>query len=128
MKLHNLIEARNTLANHANERVSVKLAYWIMKFLKKSEQEETFYYDKYRELLNEFAKRDENGEIMRRPDAPDQILLIPERIEEYRSKVAELENTEVDVPDVRLTLGLLGELKLSAQEVYSLDELIVEEE
>ncbi len=127
MKLHNLIEARNTLANHANERVSVKLAYWIMKFLKKSEQEETFYYDKYRELLNEYAKRDENGEIMRKPDDPNQILLIPERVDEYRNKFTELENTEVDVPNMHFALDDLSELKLSAQEVYSLDELIVEE-
>ena len=124
MKLINLINARKVLATYKDERMSTALAYKMMKIIKASDNDEAFYNDKFRELIGEYGLKDEQGNIVANGT---QISLAPATAAECKKKIQELENTEVESPNVRLGIGELSELRMSMADVAALEEIIEEE-
>lgn len=114
MKLIKLLEARNILMAKANESVPVALAYKVMKLIKASDEEFGFYNEKLRELLESCQERDENGN----PKYTEQgVQIKKDCIEEFRAKINELDNTEVETPHIIFTIEELAPLTFSAREM-----------
>jgi len=124
MKLSQLIKIRKTLETHAQESIPTALAYKIMKFIKASSEEGAFYNEKFREIIEKYADKDENGKpIINGSNIKIQTELIPECEKELR----ELEDTEVELPKIKFTVVELSPLKFSVAEMFILDEVIEEQ-
>jgi len=124
MKLINQINARKVLATYKDERMSTALAYKMMKIIKASDNDEAFYNEKFRELIEQYGLKDEHGNLVANGA---QISLVPETAAECKKKIQELENTEVEAPPVRLILCELSELRMSMADLAALEEIIEEE-
>lgn len=125
MKLKNLIQARKTLSSYSEEKVSAKLAYKIMKFIKATSEEVAFYDEKIKEVIMKYAERDENNEV--KADG-NNIKLLKGTGEDCQKEVNEIAEIEVEKPQIGFYLRELDELKLSAAEMFVLDEFITIEE
>ena len=123
MEIIKIIQAKDVFAPHFQEKLSPSLSYKIYKLCKFAEQEETFYSQKKRELIEEYAQRNEKGEIVQNNGM---ISLIPDRIAEARSAFAQLDAIDVETPNVRFTLDELSEIKLSVADIVALDGFIEE--
>ncbi len=122
MELTKLLQIRNVLLEHINDKVSASLAYRIMKYLKSTDQEEDFYLKRTQEIANEFGEKDADGKPVRNTDGG--ITIQHDKIEECKKLISELNKTNVDVPATKFALAELSELKLSVKEMYILDDLI----
>ena len=122
MELTKLLQIRNVLLAHINDKVSASLAYRIMKYLKSTDQEEDFYLKRTQELADEFGEKDADGKPVRNTDGG--INIQHDKIEECKNLISELNKTNVDVPATKFALAELSELKLSVKEMYILDDLI----
>ena len=123
MKLIRIINAKKIFAPHFQEKLSPSLSYKIYKFCKCAEQEEEFYNQKLREIVAEYAERDENGDFI---NINGQIKLIEATAAEAKQRVADLEAIDVEAPNIKFTLDELSEIKLSVMDIAAIDGFIEE--
>lgn len=119
MELIKVVNARKVLDSFADrEEICAHLAYWMTKFVVKTESEQTFYYNEMNKLFEKHAEKNE-----------DETLFIPnERIAEFNQAVEALNQTNVEDPGIRFNLSELAtELRLSMKQMYPLLDFIDEE-
>ena len=88
--------------------IPLKGAYKINKIKKNVIKEAEFYSDKFQEIVDKYAKKDENGNPEFSEDG-NQILIQDGKIEECNDALEELQNLEVEVENYDLTIDDLGE-------------------
>lgn len=123
MKLKNLLNARKIIIQYKDEKLSPTLAYKFVKFMKASDSEEAFYNDKLKQLIEEYALKDENGQIATQDG---NIRLIPAKIQDFNNAANELQETEVEAPNVQFKISELEQIKLSVTDLYALDDFVEE--
>jgi len=123
MKIKNLIQARRVIASKAEEPVSVKLAYKMMKFIKASSDEGAFYNEKIRGVIEKYGEKDADGNLVIQDNG---VKVRDEYIAECQTEISAIEETDVEC-NVKFTLTELEELKLSMNEIFALDTIITEE-
>lgn len=124
MNIITLINAADILNQFANTKVSSKLAYKIMKFCKGVANEEEFYNSKINEIINTYAEKDEDGQVIVNDDGV--VRIMQDKIAEANAAMMELNMLEVDMPNVRFTLDELDGFELSATDMFVLDAFIEE--
>lgn len=126
MKLIDLIRARNVFLTHANDKVLfAKVAYKMVKFVKASKDEDAFYNAKIKELIDIYAERDSAGACV--ADSRGNIKIDPQKLQECRDAINELEQTDVEAPKITFTTDELAGLRLSMTDMFALDAFITEE-
>lgn len=124
MNIITLINTARIFNQFAQTKISSKLAYKIMKFCKSVAVEEEFYNTKRSEIIDMYAVKDENGQVVVSDDG--MIKIVPGKISEANVAMQELNGIEVEAPSVRFTLDELEGLELSVADMFALDAFIEE--
>lgn len=124
MNILTLINATKVFGQITQEKISPKLAYKILKLCKGASEEEQFYDKKRSEIIQEYAIKDENGQVKISDDG--MITIIPDKIPEVEKALRELNELEVEAPNIKFTLDELEELKLSVSDMFALEAFIEE--
>ena len=124
MKLEQVMTLRGIFAARAKEVYSVQLALKILKFKKVTAAEAEFYAERQKHILSACARTDDDGKFNFAESGG--ILLRPERAEEYRKQMAELDETETEA-EITFTAPDLEELKLTLEELEAAAEFIEQE-
>ena len=106
--MEQLIDFRNNGDFFATANVPLKGAYKINKIKKAVEKESEFYSEKFQEIIDSFAQKDENGNLKFSEDG-SQILIQDGKIDECNQALEDLQNLEVEVENFNLTIDDLGE-------------------
>ena len=61
MQLIKIINARGVIAQYAGEKIAAQTAYKLFNFLKSTDKDEIFYNEKRKEIIDRYAKKDEEG-------------------------------------------------------------------
>lgn len=98
----------------------LKGAYKINKIRKALEKEGEFYTNKFQEIVDTYAKKDDDGNLIFNEDG-SQIIIQEDKISECNEALAELQQLEVDIDTYNLTLEDLGtDLECTPDELESL--------
>ena len=124
MKIYNLIQIKDVFSPHYSEKLSVALSYKIYKLCNAIEQEEKFFNQKRQEIIDEFAQRDENGQIV--VNDKGFVQFDADKAEEAHKMLNDLSSVDVDVPNVKFKIDELSEIKLSVMDMAVLEPLIEE--
>lgn len=119
MKLITLVNAHNVLDDFAEqEGIGAHLAYWMTKFVVKTQADSDFYQANVRKQFEKYGVSDADGK-----------LVVPlDKLSDFNKAIENLQNTEVEDPGVRFSLTELSrELKLSMKQMYPLLDFIDEE-
>lgn len=106
-----------------NKNLPFALAYKFNKLANKANEEINFYRENMQKIIEEYAERDENGEMIF-TDA-ENVKLRPDSTEECNKKINELSNIEVDI-NIKFTPEELSSLELSINDLQTLMPLIEE--
>lgn len=126
MKLKKLVQVKGVFTPLIQTKLTPKLSYKILKFIRAIEFEERFFNEKLREIIDEYGKKGEDGKFLF--DKDDNILIKEEKVEDCNKAIAELDELEVTPPAVRFTLDELENLSLSVVDMAIIEEFIVQEE
>lgn len=126
MKLKKLVQVKGVIIPLIRTKLTPKLSYKILKFIRAIEFEERFFNEKLREIIDEYGKKGEDGKFLF--DKDDNILIKEEKVEDCNKAIAELDELEVTPPAVRFTLDELENLSLSVVDMAIIEEFIVQEE
>ena len=111
--------------NIKNTKLPLKTAYKLNKLFIQINEELSFYQQKFTEIINEFGKRNENGELMYSSDKTS-VEIIDGRLLECQQKIEELQNLEVNIEGIEFTTNELESLNLTISEMGCLMPFIKE--
>ena len=92
----------------SNTTLPLKGAYKLNKIKKAVEKEGEFYTEKFQEIVEQYAKHDENGQLVFSEDG-NQIMIKDGMVDECNKALDDLQNLEVQIENYGLTLDDLGE-------------------
>lgn len=115
-----IIAFRNNGEFFAGASLPLKGAYKINKIKKAVEKEGEFYTEKFQEIVDTYAKKDDDGNLVYSEDG-SQIMIKDGMVEECNKALADLQELEVEVENYNLTLDDLGEnLECTPEELEAL--------
>ena len=117
----NLPILANIFQRISNAKFNIDTQYKLLK-LKKAIAEEEEIYEQQLERLKEYCLRDENGNFIRNEDGG--LAVDTERIEECTAIVTEINNIQIQVPDIYFSLDELSPLELTFSELEALGPFI----
>jgi len=103
-----IIAFRNNGNFFAGTSLPLKGAYKINKIKKAVEKESEFYQEKFQEIVDQYAQKDENGEVVFSEDG-NQIMIKDGLVEECNKALNDLQELEIEIDNYGLTLDDLGE-------------------
>ena len=126
MKLKELIQLRQILGALANQKMSIKSSYSIARFISQTNDAEIIYNQKIQELINEFGDRDQQNKF--KTDENGNISIKEGKEQECNDKIAEIDNFEIDVPQLTISEkdidNLDSKIELTPAELFILLENI----
>ena len=115
-----IIEFRNSGNIFSSTTLPLKGAYKLNKIKKAVEKESEFYSDKFQEIVDTYAKHDDDGNLVFNEDG-SQIMIKDGMVDECNQALADLQELEVQIENYGLTLEDLGnELECTPDELEAL--------
>ena len=103
-----IIAFRNNGDFFSGTTLPLKGAYKINKIKKAVEKESEFYQEKFQEIVDKYARKDDKGEIVFSEDG-NQIMIKDGMVDECNSDLEDLQNLEIEIETYNLALDDLGE-------------------
>lgn len=103
-----IIAFRNSGDIFGDTTLPLKGAYKLNKIKKAIEKESEFYTEKFQEIVNTYAKKDENGNLVFSEDG-NQIMIKDGMVDECNQALTDLQELEVEIENYGLSLDDLGE-------------------
>ncbi len=122
--MNDMVAINQILGEHKNDKMPLKTAYKFSKILTSFENDFTFFQEHYKEIIEKYAEKEDNGEL--KLDAANNFTISKENVQAYTTEMNELLNTEIEIPDYTFTLDELNILDITIQEAVSLNSIIQE--
>ena len=106
-----IIAFRNNGDFFADTTLPLKGAYKLNKIKKAVEKESEFYTEKFQEIVEKYARRNDEGNLVFSDDG-NQIMIKEGMVEECNRALEDLQNLEVEIETYGFNLNDLGEDKL----------------
>lgn len=103
-----IIAFRNNGEFFAGVSLPLKGAYKLNKIKKAIEKESEFYQEKFQEIVDTYARKDDDGNLVFSEDG-NQIMIKDGMVEECNKALEDLQELEVQVENYGLTLEDLGD-------------------
>lgn len=113
--LKDVANLRNLHGVLKNQTLPIRLAYKFSKIFKKAEEENAFYVENLTKIINKYSEKDENGNPIILPN--QNIKVQKEYVEIAQKEIDELENLEIDFPDITFTLDELDSIRLTVEQL-----------
>lgn len=102
-----------------SQKLPFKTAYKVALFSQEVQRHIDFYQESFRNLLNEYGKKDEDGNVMPTEDGQG-VILAEETINEAYQKLAELRELDVELPDTKFSVEEFDKIELAPEELISI--------
>ena len=103
-----IIAFRNAGDIFGDYKLPLKVAYKLNKLKKAVEVEGEFYVNKFQEIVDTYAKKDENGQVVFSDDGK-QIMIQDGKVEECNQALEDLQNLTVEIDNCNLTIDDFGD-------------------
>lgn len=108
-----------------NQKMSFKTSYRLTLLAQEIQKHIDFYQENFRNLLLEYSKKDENGSPLPTEDGQG-VLLVEETMNEAYTKLGELRELDVELPDTKFSPEDFGDVELSPTEMIIVMPFIAE--
>lgn len=125
MKINQIESLYEALKEWMDKEISFSLAYKMMVISSAIDKEYQFYITKMRSIIQKYALKDEQGELV---VENNQIKVDPNYISAAEKELEELGEIEVTLPDIKITYQELEstDLKISPAQLYALTPILSE--
>jgi hypothetical protein len=114
----------NSLTVLTKEKLLIKTAYKLVKLLKQVEEEYKIFTEQRTKIINEYAEKDEQGNIIFDKDT-NSIPIKKEFVNRCEIELKELYQITCDIDFSPILIDDLGEVKVSMEVLYVLDKFFI---
>lgn len=126
MRIQKILAMEEAIKNLKSKNLPIKTAYRLLKLAEFVATESDNYRNLFRQILDEYAEKNEDGSFVFSEDGTN-VILKKDHIEEANKKVSELNQLEVDVP-YTFDLREFENLEISLEDLAPLMDVIVDED
>ena len=125
LKMYTIIDFPYFYEKIKSQKLPFKTSYHLTLLSQEVQKHVDFYQEKFRELIMEYSKKDEEGNPVPLEDGQG-VLLKEETVGEAYEKLAELRELDVELPDTKLSVDDFGNIELSPEEMVVIMPFICE--
>lgn len=126
MRIQKILAMEEAIKNLKSKNLPIKTAYRLLKLAEFVATESDNYRNLFRQILDEYAEKNEDGSFVFLEDGTN-VILKKDHIKEANEKVSELNQLEVDVP-YTFDLREFENLEISLEDLAPLMDIIVDED
>lgn len=126
MRIQKILAMEEAIKNLKSKNLPIKTAYRLLKLAEFVATESDNYRNLFRQILDEYAEKNEDGSFVFSEDGTN-VILKKDHIKEANEKVSELNQLEVDVP-YTFDLREFKNLEISLEDLAPLMDIIVDED
>ena len=126
MRIQKILAMEEAIKNLKSKNLPIKTAYRLLKVAELVSNEAENYRNLFRQILDEYAEKKEDGSYVLSEDGTN-VIIQKEHIQDANQKVSELNQLEVDVP-YTFDLREFENLEISLEDLAPLMDIIVDED
>lgn len=126
MRIQKILAMEEAIKNLKSKNLPIKTAYRLLKLAEFVATESDNYRNLFRQILDEYAEKNEDGSFVFSEDGTN-VILKKDHIKEANEKVSELNQLEVDAP-YTFDLREFENLEISLEDLAPLMDIIVDED
>lgn len=112
-----VLNLRQNIDFFLSQKLPLPVAYKLNKINNATHKEADFYQDKFNEIVEKYAKKDENGNLVFSEDG-EQIMIKDDLIGECNDALEELMDLEIEIDNLGLTIDAFGDnIECTATEI-----------
>ena len=125
LKMYQITDFPALFGKLKSQKLPFKTSYRLTLLSQEVQKHIDFYQEKFRELLMEYSKKDNEGNPVPTEDGQG-VLLKEETMGEAYEKLAELRELDVELPDTKFSVDDFGNIELSPEEMVVIMPFICE--
>lgn len=126
MRIQKILAMEEAIKNLKSKNLPIKTTYRLLKLAEFVATESDNYRNLFRQILDEYAEKNEDGSFVFSEDGTN-VILKKDHIKEANEKVSELNQLEVNVP-YTFDLREFENLEISLEDLAPLMDIIVDED
>lgn len=126
MRIQKILAMEEAIKNLKSKNLPIKTTYRLLKLAEFVATESDNYRNLFRQILDEYAEKNEDGSFVFSEDGTN-VILKKDHIKEANEKVSELNQLEVDIP-YTFDLREFENLEISLEDLAPLMDIIVDED
>ena len=119
LKIHEILDFPTFFAKVKSQKLPFKTSYRLTMLAQEIEKHIVYYQEQFRNLLNEYGQKDDNGNLIPTSDGQG-IRLIEDKMEEAYTKISELRTLEIELPDYTFSADDFDNIELSPEEMIAI--------
>lgn len=116
LKFFQIRELNNLYPKLKDAKLPLKTSYQLSLAFDEIEKRMAFYQNEFQKIIDEFAERDEAGDYVPSDDGAG-VKVQKGKTDECNARVIELNQIDIDIPDLNLSIEDFGDLDLTLDEV-----------
>ena len=126
MRIQKILAMEEAIKNLKSKNLPIKTAYRLLKLAELVSKEAENYRNLFRQILDEYAEKKEDGSYVLSEDGAN-VIIQKERIQDANQKVDELNKIDVEIP-YTFDIKDFDNIEISLEELAPLMDLIVDED
>jgi hypothetical protein len=119
IKMYQILDFPNFYALVKNQKITFKTSYRLAMLAAEVEKQYNFYTEQFRVLLDQYGQKDAEGNFIPTDDGQG-VKLVQETMEECYTKVNELRDLDITLPDCYFSLDDFDGIELTPIEVNAI--------
>ena len=119
--LNDIITNNSLFREIHSQPMPARAAFKVARLIRELDKENEMFDKQRLEIVNRYAKRDENNDIM---EENNQILIDENKFTEFQKEIDSLLSTEVEVNAEKLNIEDLGDIELTPKQTIDLEKFI----
>ena len=116
LKMHQIIDFSSFFIKVKSQKLPFKISYKLTLLSQEIEKHINYYQEQFRALLQEYGMKDEQGNLVPTDDGQG-VKLIQETMNEAYTKLAELRELDVELPDAKFSPDDFDGVELTPEEM-----------
>lgn len=127
MQLSKVVEFHNLYSTLKEKEMPVLVAYKLNQIEDVCEKNNKFFEEKTRDIINKYAEKDSDGKPLFTEDQKS-VRIQQDFIDTCVKELQELSEIDVDVPDIKIDINDLNDIKITVAEMSALMPFIKDKE
>lgn len=116
IKMYEILDFPTFFAKVKSQKLPFKTSYHLTMIAQEAEKHINYYQEQFRDLLNEYGKKDEDGNFIPTEDGQG-IRLIEDKMQEAYEKINELRTLDVEFSNYTFSVDDFDNIELSPEEM-----------
>lgn len=126
MRIQKILVMEEAIKNLKSKNLPIKTAYRLLKLAELISNEAENYRNLFRQILDEYAEKKEDGSYVLSEDGTN-VIIQKEHIQDANQKVDELNKIDVEIP-YTFDIKDFDNIEISLEELAPLMDLIIDED